>query len=236
LSETLRLHGETAAVFDIDPGKDVPSDMLLEQAKEIAAIRSLRDMQDVAAMKEKAEALVSRTQELEEAIRRDDLTGLFNRTYLEAIMATECELATKISYPLAVAFIDLDHFKAINDQYGHQAGDTVLIHCARLLLQNTRHSDITARYGGEEFVVVLPGTPRQGAQRVCERMLQSLRDTPCALADGGEIVATASIGLAIFEDSKTINNVHDLLHTADRALYEAKSRGRNQLVIAGTET
>ena len=183
-------------------------------------------------MHEEAESLVARAQELEEAVRRDNLTGLYNRNHLEEILQGECQLAIQNSFPLTVAFIDLDHFKSVNDRFGHQAGDAVLVHCARLLLQNTRHSDIVARYGGEEFVAVLPGTNHAGAQRVCERMSSALRDTPCTLSDGNTITVTASIGVVIFENGNTIHNVYDLLRAADRALYVAKSSGRNRIVYS----
>lgn len=235
VAETANAMTETTAMFDIECDDTVLPDLLLEQARELIALRNLHDMQESRVMREKAESLVARAQELEEAVRRDNLTGLYNRNHLEEILQGECQLAIQNSFPLTVAFIDLDHFKSVNDRFGHQAGDAVLVHCARLLLQNTRHSDIVARYGGEEFVAVLPGTNRAGAQRVCDRMLSSLRDTPCALAGGNEVTVTASIGVVIFENGNTIHNVYDLLRAADRALYVAKSSGRDRIVYSDDE-
>jgi len=232
VAETANLMTETTALFDIDCDDTVESDLLLQQARELSALRNLRDLQESRVMREKAESLVAHAQELEEAVRRDNLTGLYNRNHLEEILQGECRLAVQNSFPLTVAFIDLDHFKSVNDRFGHQAGDAVLVHCARLLLQNTRHSDIVARYGGEEFVAVLPGTNHAGAQRVCERMLSSLRDTPCTLSDENTITVTASIGVVIFENDNEIHNVYDLLRAADRALYVAKSSGRDRIVYS----
>lgn len=232
VAETADLMTETTGLFDVDCDYTVDSDLLMAQARELIALRNLHDIQESRVMHEKAETLVVRAQELEEAVKRDNLTGLYNRNHLEEILEGECQLAIQNSFPLTVAFIDLDHFKSVNDRFGHQAGDAVLVHCARLLLQNTRQSDIVARYGGEEFVAVLPGTNRAGAKRVCERMLSSLRDTPCTLADENTITVTASIGVVIIENGTAIHNVYDLLRAADRALYAAKTSGRDRIVYS----
>src|SRR5690606_19280261 len=105
----------------------------------------------------------------------DELTGLFNRRYLDAFLAAAFRHAKETGRPLSVAFADLDRFKHVNDQHGHQAGDHVLSATARLLQCSVRSSDIVARYGGEEFVLAFPDTDRRTAHAICERVVQACR-------------------------------------------------------------
>ncbi len=224
---------EAAAAFGIDAAAHVPADLLMGKAQELMQFALADSIRETALLRERAERLVEDNTELKEKTRRDSLTGLYNRDALNAMLEAEFEVARENDFPLAVAFIDLDRFKQINDRYGHNAGDRALIHCARLIQENLRQSDIVARYGGEEFVLVLPGTDREGAAVVCNRILESLRSTPLVLEEGEEIRVTASIGVGLLGEAPDAREAADLLRLADRALYSAKRHGRDQLRFYG---
>ena len=164
------------------------------------------------------------TEEQASEARIDSLTGLANRRALEEILAAEIARAQRFKHELAVVLLDLDHFKEINDSFGHAAGDAMLREVSRLLLSLARQGDTVARWGGEEFVVVLPETHRPGAQRFAER----LRHTIEAHAVG-EMKTSTSCGVATMIPEDT---VEALLGAADQALYQAKANGRNRTETA----
>lgn len=170
--------------------------------------------------------------ELETLATRDPLTGLFNRR--EFVRQAEHELARaqRLGGVLSLLMVDLDHFKLINDRFGHPAGDEVLRHVARLMTQTVRQTDRIARFGGEEFVLLLPDTPEADALRLADKLRQQLADTPVA---GVGIPVTASIGLACMPAGKTLT-LDTLLQQTDRALYQAKHQGRNRTVVALTSS
>jgi two-component system, cell cycle response regulator len=136
--------------------------------------------------------------------------------------------------PFAVMVLDLDHFKAVNDRWGHAAGDAVLVEVARRLAANLRAGDFVARIGGEEFLVVLPATDLVDARSIAERLRQAVREKPFALPQGGMLTVTASIGLALSDcllrDPE--QPVAELIDRADQALMTAKSAGRNRVTLA----
>jgi diguanylate cyclase (GGDEF)-like protein len=129
---------------------------------------------------------------------------------------------------LSVAFIDLDHFKKVNDTFGHQMGDRILRACAQAMQSSVRGSDIVARYGGEEFVVLLPGTDDEIARQVCQRMLGAIRELRHE-SNNTSIVTTVSIGLATYTPQHRFASATELVDAADHALYAAKLRGRNRV-------
>lgn len=219
---------EVSALFEIKLIDPLQIAGILDQAKELLALRNLRE---AAEAQRKTQTLESRIGILEEQQHLDALTGLFNRSRLDEVLNTEFNNASKRGWPLSVAFIDLDHFKEVNDTYGHQAGDWVLVSVARLLAASMRKTDVVARYGGEEFVLILPGTGGEAAQTVLERALASIRDQAHPIDEGQSIQVTASIGLAThMESGHQFESPEDLLRAADRALYTAKRTGRNQLI------
>jgi diguanylate cyclase (GGDEF)-like protein len=219
---------EVSALFEIKLIDPLQIAGVLDQAKELLALRNLRE---AAEARQKTEILESRTRILEEQQHLDALTGLFNRGRLDEVLNTEFHNASKRGWPLSVAFIDLDHFKEINDTYGHQAGDWVLASIARLLAASMRKTDVVARYGGEEFVLVLPGTGGEAAQTVLERALASIREQAHPIDEGQSIRVTASMGLAThMEGGHQFESSEELVRAADRALYAAKRAGRNRLV------
>lgn len=163
----------------------------------------------------------------------DGLTGLWNRRYFDHRLQQELQRARREAQCCAVAMIDVDHFKKVNDRHGHAAGDHVLQTLASLMADQLRLSDeVTSRFGGEEFAVILPGTHPPGARLAMERLRQAVQDHDFCVA-GRRIPVTISIGIAIYDPGWTDNDPTALLAGADAALYEAKREGRNRVRLQG---
>ncbi|MBL8431291.1 MAG: GGDEF domain-containing protein, partial [Dechloromonas sp.] len=176
------------------------------------------------------EKVRQRTEELLQQAIRDPLTSLFNRRYLDETLPREIHRALREEQPLAVVMIDLDHFKRFNDQWGHEAGDIVLLGVAEALLDGLRASDIACRYGGEELLVVMPGADAGEAVRRITAIAARAR-TVGARVMGREIEAiTFSAGVATVPENGDSAEV--LVRAADRALYMAKETGRDRIVVA----
>ena len=182
------------------------------------------------------EELQKRNSELEEMLHRveymamtDSLTGLFNRRRFNDVLKREFATTWRYHNQLTCVMIDIDWFKNINDKYGHPAGDEVLKVVASLLNDSLREVDIVSRYGGEEFALLLPHTSKAQAMIAAERIMTSMRKARVE-TDEGVISFTVSMGLASVDDVQT-NEADDLIRLADRALYEAKRLGRDQIVI-----
>jgi diguanylate cyclase (GGDEF)-like protein len=163
---------------------------------------------------------------LEQRAHIDGLTGLANRGVFDDHLLREWEICRRRSAPLSVAIVDLDHFKAINDTYGHASGDAVLRQVARMLAQSVRGSDLVARYGGEEFVVVAPNCLLAEAVTLCKRFRANLADQMISTQDN-DIKVTASVGIATTD--WTQHSPAELLQQADTALYRAKRSGRDAI-------
>ena len=159
----------------------------------------------------------------------DFLTGLFNRRYFFEIAEKEFYKATRYNRPLSVIIFDIDLFKDVNDTYGHDTGDKVLVHIGDLLRTMTRDIDISARYGGEEFILLLPEMPSANAELLAERLRKLVQETPVK-ANGEPIHVTISLGIASKEENKTVSSIDSLISKADQALYKAKRAGRNRVV------
>ncbi len=157
---------------------------------------------------------------------RDFLTGLYNRRYFFSVMEPYFAHALSSDEEFVTAMIDIDHFKQINDTYGHDVGDKAIIHFSEILRSNTQPHDVVARFGGEEFCVVLKDVGRDKAIEVLERIRQKVALTPLVLEDGAEIPFTVSIGAALTHE----NTLTDTINEADEKLYEAKNSGRNKVV------
>lgn len=156
----------------------------------------------------------------------DPLTALHNRAALDETLPREIELARRHDLPLTMVLVDLDHFKRINDNYGHAGGDCALRVTAGQMQQVLRSTDHIFRYGGEEFVILLTATDAEGAAVVTERIRGAIEAERCQ-CDGYDIPVTASIGYALLEDS---DSKHTLFDKADKALYRAKEEGRNRVI------
>jgi diguanylate cyclase (GGDEF)-like protein len=223
---------EIEQFFDMSlVGSDVAA-FLLSQAHELMTARTLQAMEQVNTLEERSRDLAAYTAALEDKSRRDALTGVFNRGYLDEAAQREFRSASAGRWPLSIVFVDLDRFKLINDTHGHAAGDLVLQATARMLVEVTRDSDVVGRYGGEEFVILLPGTTAEAAQLVCQRLLARLRAAVHRVGDAA-LRATASLGLATHAAGTSFNNVDELVQAADRCVYAAKQSGRDRLVVHG---
>ncbi len=220
---------EIERLFDTTLLESEVANAILEQAREILIIRNLQALDQVSTLREAAEHMEARTTALEDKQRRDPLTGVFNRGFLDETLSREFANAVAGRWPLTIVFADLDRFKQVNDTHGHPAGDSVLIETARLFMSTVRDSDTVARYGGEEFVIVFPGLGTDQAAEVAGRILAKLRSARHQVA-GGNIRVTASLGLATLDASSRFKGVPELLDAADRCVYAAKRAGRDRLV------
>ena len=163
---------------------------------------------------------------MEEYAMVDPMTGLHNRRWLEQMYTREMNRSNTGNFKLIAFMVDIDHFKNVNDTYGHLAGDQVLITVAHALIRSLRPSDMPVRYGGEEFSVFLPGTTTQNAKIIAERIRSNIENMSISLADGTIIQVTVSIGFAERIDDDTVAS---LIDRSDKALYHAKQNGRNRV-------
>jgi diguanylate cyclase (GGDEF)-like protein/PAS domain S-box-containing protein len=171
--------------------------------------------------------------ELSQMATHDALTGLLDRRETTRLLDEEILRARRYNRSLALLWIDLDHFKQVNDELGHAAGDTVLRGFSELLSSKVRQVDLVSRFGGEEFVVVLPEMDASEAEQSAERLRQLVASSPQRLDDGRPVSLTMSVGVAIFPDHG--DDAPSLIAAADQAMYRAKASGRNRIVVASTD-
>ena len=183
---------------------------------------------EVLARVESALRYKARQDQLVEMATHDSLTGLFNHRLLIELLERELAAGRRKTQPVSFCMADIDHFKRLNDRYGHQVGDFVLREISQILAQGLRKSDPLGRYGGEEFGIVLGGCDPDRAEALCERLRQSVEDH-VFLAQGQPIRVTLSLGLAHVGPEEDITET-ELVRRADTALYRAKELGRNRLV------
>ena len=181
------------------------------------------------ALKERNQQLEAMLHRVEGLAIRDPLTGLYNRRRFADVLNREFAITNRYKNPLSCIMIDLDHFKAINDRYGHQEGDQVLQAVAEAIAKNVRDVDMPARYGGEEFAVLLPHTSKQDAVIVADRIARLIRQLVFHFGED-EVHITASFGIASRLDVVS-NRSSSLVEAADRALYQAKREGRDRAIL-----
>ncbi len=220
---------ETEAIFEAELLSKQHPDLILEQARDVLMLRSLHALREINTLRTAVEQTQARAPEVGEETRRDTLTGVYNRVYLEQYLGREFDHAFRHKWPLSVAFADLDDFKMLNESFGSQAGDRLLQATARILRGNTRENDLIARYGGEQFIVVLPATDARTAHAICERIVMAFRNTGHVMGSERANV-TISIGCATQDAHTHFSTPADLIAAADQALYTAKLRGRNRSV------
>ena len=160
----------------------------------------------------------------------DKLTELYNRRYLDPFLDNEIASANRLKRQVSMIMVDMDHFKDINDTYGHFLGDHVLTIFAQVVLKCIRKTDIIARYGGDEFIVVLPSTDTETAHTIAERIRQEVSETYIPPLDD-IIIAPISCSVGVSTYPTLCNSKSNLIRTSDHALYEAKNSGRNCTIV-----
>jgi len=235
----LRADPETASIPVLLLTDGPPSEADMLKMIEQGAIDHLTKPLSTTFLSAKVRAVCerSRTQrELKNKLRfaldnaaHDGLTGLFNRRYFDRRLREEVAHAKRHKQPFAIVMLDLDHFKLVNDTYGHEDGDRVLRHIAEVAQAQLREDDVACRYGGEEFVLLLRGTNSMAARVVANRLRANLADSPIALGPKDEMRhITFSAGVAA-ADERNAYKADEIVSRADAALYRAKRAGRNRV-------
>lgn len=202
-------------LFEITIHQPSEVNQILTEAKELLLLYSLSNMQA-----------------LENKSKRDGLTGAYNRAYFDETLQREFQVAQQNNLPLTIAIFDIDHFKRINDTYGHVTGDELLIALVESIKKRIRQDDTLSRYGGEEFALIMPGTPLVAANGLLMRLKHAIDEITHQIDGGDSITITVSIGIAGYlEHTAHMHCAVDLLHAADAALYAAKNAGRNQIKV-----
>ncbi|GKT09851.1 GGDEF domain-containing protein [Desulforhabdus sp. TSK] len=180
---------------------------------------------EIRRLKEQLETLKKEYDRVSRLTECDPLTGLFNFKHLEVSLQREMERTRRTGFPLSLIMIDLDHFKKVNDVYGHQVGNAALRWVGRIWRNGIRITDILCRYGGEEFTLILPATSLKQAVLAAHRLRTSLANTPL-VEEGEEIRLTASFGVEVYKATDTFS-ADEFLKRADKYLHQAKAEGRN---------
>jgi len=231
LLNSMKKHApEVGSFFEISFGSTDEIEALVEEAREaLVMMAAAAEMQ----MQDAIGVAQARADAAETQAQNDSMTGLANRATFDRFLKDQITACRVGNRPLSVVMVDVDHFKSVNDTYGHLAGDEVLKAVAVLLKAGVRPRDLASRYGGEEFVMVLPDTPGPGSMVVAERTRAKLEALNVSTSTGEVLRVTASFGCASYDP-----NLHPtpalLMQAADEALYEAKHGGRNQVRMAGT--
>ena len=217
---------ELGGLLAVDMGETVNVHRLLSEAEDARVAHSI-------GMQQRTSELEERNEELKQEAEKDQLTGAFNRGWFDETLATRFEQAQSMNGTIGLVFVDADHFKAMNDTHGHQAGDAVLIELVRRLQEVVGTTGQVCRYGGEEFAIILPGSTIQASGAIAERARLAVADRPFDLRGTGarvdDAAVTISLGVAGFDPvaQSVFANPAALLAAADRAVYVAKESGRN---------
>ena len=163
----------------------------------------------------------------------DDLTQLYNSRYLNQVLRREAKRASRSGRPRSLLFLDLDGFKGVNDNHGHQAGSRALVEAAAVIRRCARETDMVARFGGDEFAIILPDTGSEGAAAVGDRVRERLAAHPFLAGSGLSVRLTASVGVATLPDVAA--SAEELVRAADMAMYRVKDSGKNGVRIAQAE-
>ncbi|WP_434983459.1 diguanylate cyclase [Vreelandella zhaodongensis] len=212
----------------------VDSRTLLADAQQLLYQHALALTARLDSQQQQLSALQRHNTALEERSRIDPLTQLANRAWLEEQLRERFALCNEHGRTMSVVFIDLDHFKVLNDQYGHQAGDVILERFGKTLASLIRTGDLAGRYGGEEFLIILPDETAQTAQHLAERIAQRLHEQPIIDVGQEAIYITASMGIACLSDGD-FRDERELIDAADQSMYSIKRSGRRGISVYGRD-
>ncbi|MBU4316677.1 MAG: GGDEF domain-containing protein [Proteobacteria bacterium] len=229
---------EVFSFFEIHSGDMKPYSQILQEANvELGRLVFSYEqlLMNFKEEKERAEALARELKEKNEILRnlsvRDGLTGLFNHKYFQEFLDQELSRSIRYKRPFSLIMFDLDHFKKINDSFGHRTGDIVLQKIGETVLDLIRKNDVAARYGGEEFAVILPETDVRGGLVIAERMRKAIEQLTI-VEDSNLLKVTVSMGVSTYQPEAREKTKAQLIDAADSAMYQAKQSGRNKLGYA----
>ena len=174
---------------------------------------------------DEVDRLRQRVSQLSELVSTDALTGLFNFRHFKTVLQAEMDRSKRSGIPTSLVMVDADHFKAVNDTYGHEVGNQALRHLAEILRSEVRTTDIVCRYGGEEFAMIFPETHLNLAVKVADRIREEIAHSPLRLVDG-EVDLTVRMGASVYMKTSVLD-IDDFIDSVDKYLYEAKQSGRN---------
>jgi diguanylate cyclase (GGDEF)-like protein len=230
----------SSPVLTLEPGEDIDSAIMQMQLNRVRRIPITREnkligiisYQDLTnALRKNYNALEKKTEELEEEANTDPLTGLYNRRVINGQLKYQIGLARRSGNPMSVIMIDIDHFKKVNDTYGHLCGDSVLKTIAGILKEKSRDINIVGRYGGEEFMIIGPISDHKTAFYMAERLRVLVENTEFSCEETGKkFRVTISAGVAVW--NPRIKTGRELIKLSDDALYQAKKSGRNRVMLA----
>jgi diguanylate cyclase (GGDEF)-like protein len=204
---------------------------LFMHTKPYSEVQLLAQLSSMVRIKFLQDELKTRMEELDRLASTDPLTGLYNRRMFFRRMDEEVARAGRTASPMCLIYVDIDHFKEINDTYGHSAGDAVLQQISRTMTRILRRGDVLGRIGGEEFLILLPDTTGVAGQRIAERLRQRVEHATIFFGDR-KLNVTVSAGVFSAADPVGLS-IDDMVRVADQALYEAKETGRNKVVYRG---
>ena len=176
-----------------------------------------------------------REKKLLELTHLDGLTGMYNHVYMQELLETEIQRAIRHGHTLSVLMFDIDYFKKVNDEFGHQAGDEVLKKIATVVTKTIRTNDLAARYGGEEFLLIFPETGSEGAIQLAERLRKNIENMKVVIPGNGKIRITISIGLVSCDARYDHYTKEHIITVVDEALYLSKGEGRNRITAIELE-
>lgn len=218
---------EISNLFEINFTSEIERGHIVEEAREISLERSINVIKESEKVKSYVQGIEKQVRSIEVEIQYDHLTKVHSRKYIETELIKNFDFATSNSWPISLAFIDIDNFKEFNDKHGHSFGDTVLVAIAEFYSKNIRQTDILARYGGDEFILLLPGATLDIAEETLKRLIKLQASNTILESGGNTIVPTVSIGVASHMDKNKFDNLDQFVKAADKALYASKEAGRN---------
>lgn len=224
---------EVESLFDMTVLSPPQAIGLTDQARELLATRNLQLLRSATELQERENEFKKQANRLDHIARQDALTGIFNRRHFDEAFAERFAHAAADGHELSLAYLDLDHFKAINDKHGHPIGDDILKRVATEIQTQLRQDDLFARYGGEEFVLLLPAIGPEAAEKILGRIRTAVADLDHGLPSGRVLKVTLSAGVASYpRGPRKYESPEMLMEAADQALYQAKQNGRNRVVLA----